>query len=261
MTPRDDMVFIGDPSLFRPDADEVHISVTFTWDIKEGYRLRDAWANYYDNVKIGGPAINGELPGEFEPGMYVKKGVTITSRGCDRKCPWCLVPDREGIIKLLDIKPGNVIQDNNILATPREHQERVYMMLNEQPRAAIFSGGIDARLVDDWVTDQFKKLRIKEIFLAADSKGSLRSLRRAVDKLSFLNRDKLRCYVMIGYDGETQAEALERLEAVWNIGCMPFAQLYQPPDKFIEYSPEWKRFVRTWSRPAAMRSLQKEWGR
>ena len=96
MTPTDELSFIGDPPLFRSDADEVHISVTFTWDLKEGHRLRDAWANYYDVVKIGGPAINGELPDEFVPGMYVKHGVTITSRGCNRRCPWCLVPDREG---------------------------------------------------------------------------------------------------------------------------------------------------------------------
>ena len=255
MTPRDDMIFIGDPPLFRPDADEVHISVTFTWDIEEGYRLRDAWCNYYSDVRIGGPAISGSN-GVFIPGQYLRHGVTITSRGCDRKCPWCLVPEQEGNIKLLDVKPGYIVQDNNLLATPREHQEKVYAMLRKQKKAAVLSGGLDARLVDDWVTDQFCNMRIKSIFLAADTKGSLNSLARAVDKLAFLGREKLRCYVMIGYNGETQEEATERLQAVWDIGCLPFAQLYQPPDEFINYPYEWKSLARTWSRPAAMRSLQ-----
>ena len=57
MTPEDSYSFVGDPPLFRPDAKEVHVSVTFTWDIEEGKRLQRAWANYYPNVKIGGPAM------------------------------------------------------------------------------------------------------------------------------------------------------------------------------------------------------------
>ena len=42
MTPDDDMAFVGQPGLFRPDTDEVHISVTFTWDIEDGIRLQKA---------------------------------------------------------------------------------------------------------------------------------------------------------------------------------------------------------------------------
>ena len=55
-TPTDNMAFVGDPPLFRPDADEVHVSVTFTWDKSEGERLADAWSQYYQNVKLGGVA-------------------------------------------------------------------------------------------------------------------------------------------------------------------------------------------------------------
>lgn len=256
MTPRDDLVFIGDPPLFRPDVDEVHVSVTFTWDIEEGYRLQEAWRQYFPVVKIGGPAV-GESGGDFIPGLYLKHGVTITSRGCPRRCPWCLVPEREGEIKLLDVKPGWVIQDNNILATPRFHQEKVYNMLNVQSRSAKFSGGIDARLVDDWVVEQFRQLRISEIFLAADTKRSLKVLARAVEKLAFLGRNRLRCFVMIGYDGETMAEAEERLREVWNIGCLPFSQLFQPPDQYIKHSKEWRDLNRNWSRPAITRRVMK----
>jgi len=255
MTPIDG--FIGDPPLFRPDADEVHISVTFTWDIEEGYRLRDAWANYYDNVKIGGPAIDTEPPGEFIPRMYVKDGVTITSRGCDRKCPWCLVPEREGRIKLLDIKPGWIVNDNNILMTPKDHQVKVYQMLRGLGRSVEFRGGIDARLVDNWVADQFENVPIKRIYLAADTKYSLRALANAVSKLSFLGRERMSCYVLIAFNGETMDEAEERLKAVWDIGCMPFAQLYQPPDSYIDYSWDWKQFARKWSRPMIVRSINR----
>lgn len=256
MTPTDDMAFIGDPPLFRPQADEVHISCCFTWDIGEAYRLREAWSLYYDDVKIGGPAITGSR-GEFILGLYVKEGVTFTSRGCDRKCPWCLVPEFEGDIQVLDIKPGWIVQDNNLLACPREHQEAVFEMLRQQKRRVSFPGGLDTRFIDDWVAGQLQMLSIEQVFLAADTEGALKPLRKAVEKLSFLNRRQLRCYVLIAFNGETIMEATERLGAVWETGCLPFAQLYQPPDECIEHPRNWKQLARTWSRPAAMFALHR----
>ena len=257
MTPVDDLAFVGDPPLWRPRADEVHVSVCFTWDIEEGYRLQEAWSQYYDSVKIGGPAISGSR-GEFVPGKYVKEGVTFTSRGCNRRCPWCLVPEWEGDLQLLDIKPGWIVNDNNLLMTPREHQKAVFDMLREQKRSVSFPGGLDTRLIDDWVAEQLKTLKISQVFLAADTEAALEPLERAVKKLSFLSRRQLRCYVLLAFNGETISEASRRLEAVWKIGCMPFAQLYQPPDRYIQYSHEWKALARTWSRPAAMFAMHRE---
>lgn len=257
MTPMDNMVFIGDPPLFRPEADEVHISCCFTWGIEESYRLQEAWSLYYDDVKIGGPAIAGSN-GEFIPGMYVKEGMVITHRGCNRRCPWCLVPHWEGDLKLLPIQEGWIENDNNLLMCPRRHQETVFEMLRGQKRRVSFPGGLDARLVDDWVAGQLQSLPIEQVFLAADTEAALKPLEEAVKKLSFLNRRQLRCYVLIAFNGETIPEARKRLEAVWKIGCLPFAQLYQPSDRFIEYSTAWKRLARTWSRPAAMFSSHRE---
>ncbi|MFH1633706.1 MAG: hypothetical protein ABIG63_06795, partial [Chloroflexota bacterium] len=111
-TPTDELVFIGDPPLWRPPEMPVHVSVTFTWDIPEAERLAAAWKMYYRDVTIGGPAIDGE-GNSFVPGVYVKSGVTFTSRGCPNHCPWCLV---NRPLELLPIMPGRIIQDNNILA-------------------------------------------------------------------------------------------------------------------------------------------------
>ena len=252
LTPGDALAFIGSPPLWRPGADEVHISVTFTWDIEEGYRLRDAWAQYYPIVKIGGPAIAPPEDG-FEPGMYVKNGVTFTSRGCPYHCPWCLVPRREGSLRLLKTQPGWIIQDNNLLATPREHQEQVYAMLHSQRHETNSAGGLEAARIDNWVAGQLQRLHISQLFLACDTEAALGPLRLAVSKLPFLNRRQLRCYVLIGFkEGETIGEAERRLEAVWQVGCLPFAQLFQPPDHYTKYSPDRRALARRWSRPAIM---------
>jgi len=257
LTPSDPYAFIGDPPLWRPEADEVHVSVAFTWDIEEGQRLRGAWANHYEIVKIGGPAFGGN--GDFIPGRYVKPGVTFTTRGCPNHCPWCLVPEREGELKLLDIKPGWIIQDNNLLAAPRKHKEEVLAMLKAQNRAVSFSGGLDARLLDSWFADELRSLKIGQVFLAADTVGRLQSVEKAIDRLSFLNKWQIRVYTMIGYGRETMADTEARMEAVWQMGGTPFAQLYQPPDQYLNYSREWKALMRTWSRPAAMVAKHGGW--
>lgn len=253
-TPNDPYVFIGDPPLWRPEADKVHISVTFTWDIEEGQRLFQAWSQYYPHVFISGPAF-GDQSDNFIPGVYVKHGVTFTSRGCNRNCPWCLVPQNEGKLRTLPIMPGYIIQDNNFLHCPIEHRQEVYRMLRTQRKAAIFSGGLDTRALTDEIADELSCLRIKEVFLAADTEASLFPLAKAIKKLSFLGRNKIRCYVLLAFDNETIKRAEARLQQVWELGAMPFAQLFQPPDRYIDYSHEWKTLARNWSRPAIMKTL------
>lgn len=94
-TPVDDYAFVGNPPLFLPDdITEVHVSVTFSWDLPEAERLCEAWERIAP-VKMGGPAT-GQRGEEFTPGMYVKQGVTFTSRGCPNNCWFCIVPKRDG---------------------------------------------------------------------------------------------------------------------------------------------------------------------
>ena len=166
-TPTDDLAFVGDPPLFLPHADEVHISCTFTWDRPEAQRLAQAWAEQDYRVRLGGPAY-GSAAGEFEPGMYVKQGMTITSRGCIRSCPFCFVPRREGRLMLLPIRPGWDVLDNNLLACPRRHVEAVLGMLEDQPRAARFTGGIDARLCRPWFARRLGRMRVQILYTAFD---------------------------------------------------------------------------------------------
>jgi len=256
LTPDDSYAFVGDPPFegWRPEANEVHVSCAFTWDIKEAERLAGAWSQYYPIVYLGGPAIDRNGNG-FIPGRYLMNGVTFTSKGCNNKCSHCLVPEYEGKLQEIDnFHPGYIIQDNNLLQCSRGHIHEVFKMLRSQRRSAIFSGGIDARLVTDDIVELFKSIRINQLFLAADTMAALSPLQEAFNKLSYLGRDKLRCYVMIGKD-ETIEQAEYRLKSVWDIGCLPFSQLYQPKDKWIDYPQDWKGLNRIWSRPAITKAV------
>src|SRR3972149_2005795 len=104
-TPTDALAFFGSPPLIgpggqKPAASEVHVSVTFTWDIPTAERLALAWGQHYPRVLLGGPALDSR-PDGFIPGRYLRAGVTFTSRGCNLHCPWCLVPRREGPLRLI----------------------------------------------------------------------------------------------------------------------------------------------------------------
>ena len=121
-TPNDEYAIVGDPPLILPeDIEEVHVSVTFTWDLEEGKRLQHAWRIRLEqegipaDVKIGGPAL-GTIGGEFVPGRYLRPGIVITSRGCNNRCWFCNVWRREPELIEININEGHIIQDDNILA-------------------------------------------------------------------------------------------------------------------------------------------------
>ncbi|MHC4121994.1 MAG: radical SAM protein [Planctomycetota bacterium] len=249
MTPVDEDVYFGvPPSLLELKYDEVHISLTFTGDLDVSM-----WAHLWrkhGTVKVGGPAC-GDPGGEFVPGLYLKKGVTITSRGCIRNCPFCYVPGREGKIRELKIHAGNIIQDNNLLACSKSHIKAVFEMLKTQ-KAIDFAGGLDCRLLKDWIIEELRSLRIKQLWFAYDSTAYKAALQRAGEKLQkYFNRDKLRCYVLIGYGNDTLNSAEARLRRAWEYGFLPFAMLYEPK----MYTKDWYVLRRNWSRPAIMKSI------
>jgi len=200
-TPDDELALSGKrcwPGLFHPIVDEVHISVVFDWDIEKAQRIKAAWETYYaGRVFVGGPAL-GSPAEDFVPGKYLRKGITITSRGCVRKCAFCFVHKREGTIRTLKILPGNIIQDNNLLACPNDHVKEVFAMLRHE-KGVQFSGGLDMRLLQDWHIQEMRKLAIKMMWFAADSKEAVQQAPFIAHRLQCWKRRKTRCYVLIGF--------------------------------------------------------------
>lgn len=255
-TPTDELSFVGDPPLFRPPIQPVSISVVFTWDIPEAERLFRAWSDYYPEVDMGGPAFDD--PGaEFVPGRFVKTGVTVTSRGCTKDCQWCLVPKREGWIRELPIQSGWNVIDNNLLACSRQHVELVFDMLCSQAEPVRLSGGLDAEIFHPWHVDLLKSIRLKFAWFACDYPGALPNLERIADLMSDFTREKKRCYVLLGFNGESLSQAEKRLEAVYTLGFLPFAMLYRRPSAPKEWDAEWKKLQKKWCRPAAFRTYMK----
>lgn len=259
MTPIDSDAYYGPPDLFTPEYDEVHISVAFTWDINRARSLASQWGKFEKlkgPVKIGGPAFD-DLGGDFIPGLYLKPGVTITSRGCVNKCSFCFVPKREGHIRELEIKEGNIIQDNNLLACSSTHIHKVFSMLKRQ-KAIVFQGGLEASRITNEIVQELRGLRIKELWLAYDNMAHALPLERAVCKLSkYFTPRQIRCYVLIGYGSDDSIDKAEmRLRYAYELGTYPFAMLYRDAHSGrINKSKEWRELQRKWSRPAAYKTF------
>lgn len=249
-TPTDDYAFYSEPGLFVPEADEVHVSVTFVEDIPEADRLARAW-RHIAPVRIGGPAF-AEPSGAFVPGMYLKPGYVITSRGCPNRCWFCNVWRREGnVVRELPITDGWNVLDDNILATSADHFARVCEMLSRQPQPVEFTGGLEAARLSDWHIEKLCELRPKQMFFAYDTPNDYEPLVDAGRRLisAGFGWRECRCYVLIGYPGDTIADAAERLESTVRAGFMPMAMLYSAGNE--QGRPiEWKRFQREWARPA-----------
>lgn len=258
-TPVDDYAFVGEPGLFIPDdITEIHVSVTFTWDVPLAERLARIWGRYAP-VKVGGPAY-GDHGETFTPGMYLKQGDVITSRGCNNNCWFCLVPKREGKLRELSITEGNNVLDNNLLQCSEQHIRAVFEMLEAQPQVKL-SGGLEAKLLKPWHVELFKKSQVKEAFFAYDTCDDWLPL---VDAAKLLKASpwyrpyKARCYLLCGYPNDTIEKAEQRCIDTLKLGFYPFAMFYLDPEGKQHKSKAWTQFQQSWTRPAAINATRKK---
>ncbi|HUV82858.1 MAG TPA: hypothetical protein VMW53_07285 [archaeon] len=247
-TPDDRDAYVGDPTLFVK-ADKILVSCTFTWDKPEAERLAKAW-KWIAPVELGGPAY-GNVMGEFIPGRFLRKGNTITSRGCPNKCWFCYVWKRcKGKFEELEIKDGWNVQDDNLLACSEKHIRAVFQMLKRQPKKAIFSGGLQAYLLEDWHVELLVDLKPQRIYFAYDTPDDYESLAhvsKLLIEVHLLPSHNVCCYNLIGFPGDTISKAEKRLTDTLNLGFMPFAMLWR--DDEGKTNQEWKKFQRLWTRP------------
>lgn len=256
-SPTDTLAFFGAPTIeniadcIKAEVEAVHISTTFTWDIPRAEDLYYAWQILGVPVEVGGPAFDDRM-GDFTPGMYLRDGYIFTSRGCTKECWFCSVPRcARGVIRELPIVDGWNILDDNILGTSEQHFRAVCEMLKQQEHPAIFTGGLEPSLLQQWQADLLQEVKPKRIYTAYDTKDDLEPLIEMGRKLRIAGfRPKshaMCCYVLVGYAGDSFEDAELRLTQTMQAGFVPYAMLFR--DEGGKTDAAWRRFQREWCRP------------
>ena len=147
--------------------------------------------------------------------------------------------------------PKERLSDDNLLACSPRHIDEVFSMLARQPHRPIFTGGLEAALMTSQMAAQLYQLHPQRLFFAYDTPNDLEPLQEAGKMLTDAGFSKsnhaLRCYILIGYKGDTMEKAHKRMGEAWRAGFMPFAMLYR--DNSGQFDPAWKWFQGQWANP------------
>lgn len=94
-------------------------------------------------------------------------------------------------------------------------------------------------------------MRPDRIYTAYDTKDDLEPLFEMGRKLRAAGfrpaRHNMRCYVLVGYEGDSFEDVERRLHETMQAGFVPFAMLYR--DESGERDTAWRRFQCEWCRP------------
>jgi len=164
------------------------------------------------------------------------------SRGCNRNCPWCVVPGKEGWIHAVEPKNLNpngkyiTVQDNNFFANP--NWEKAIRQLRKKGQPVDFQG-IDARTLTIYRCEQLLTLKHhKQIKIAWDNpKENLEPKLREI--IRYIKPWRLMCYVLIGYWYGLEDADLYRVETLRRLGIDPFVMAFDKTDLYQRAFARW----------------------
>lgn len=169
--------FTPDYSFAIPNADKVIRGGT-------GYDIKSKLPEEIDRLQPD-YSIYPHIPGDYAYGFL--------TRGCPNRCPWCVVPKKEGaIVPYMDVdeiaiegRHKLVLMDNNILAAGDYAVEQLHKIIERGYRVD-FNQALDARLV----TEDYAKLLAKvkwldsnRIRFGCDTHGQIDDCEAAIERL------------------------------------------------------------------------------
>lgn len=248
--------------------DRIYISKVFN------FSPDDLTAYNADEIIRGGTGydIHSQLPDAIDrmqpdysiyPHIPPDTAYGFLTRGCPNKCPWCVVPRKEGNIRpYMDIdeiaiegRNKIVLMDNNILAAGDYAKAQLQKIIDRGYRVD-FNQAIDARLV----TDEYARLlaQIKwinrRIRFGCDTPRQIKQCERAIKMINGHGyRGEYFLYTMLNDDFK---ESYERVHYWW-MRCRecrklhqpyiyPYAQPYRDPDDPKRPVPEWQKDMAQW---------------
>jgi hypothetical protein len=201
-----------------------------------------------------GFSLKKKLPKEIDA-MKPRNNYGFCSRGCPRKCPWCVVPRKEGKPRveadLYDIWDGKSREvtffDNNILALP-EHFAYVCDQAQHEKVRIDFNQGLDWRLVSEDIMSIMARTKVQRYW-----RFSWDNIKEdptpVLNQMKNVYRLPICVYVLVGFN-TTEDEDLYRVNTLKYHGMDVFAMNYNCQD-----NPRLKKFCRWVNRPGIFKTV------
>jgi hypothetical protein len=215
-------------------------------------RLSKQQRYYGDALIAGGTGIDVSLrlPPEVESfpadySLYPELGdraIGFLTRGCPFRCPFCVVPAKEGDVRqvcdLDDLMTKGrrklILLDDNILS-----HAKATVFLEEMARrklAVNFNQTLDIRFVDRDIAKLLLRIQCSNVrftrrvfHFSLKDNLDLDGMRRKYDLFGFTPRDNVEFVCMYGYDTNL-AQDVERFRFLRSLpGAYVFVQPYRPP--------------------------------
>jgi hypothetical protein len=185
------------------------------------------------------------------------RSIVFTSRGCIRKCQFCVVPKVEGgmrdqkpsILNLMHPSHKKVtIWDNNFLASP--YAKSMLKELIDHGIEADFNQGLDARLMDEETAGLLADVKSKTIHMAYDWPWEGPYIKKAIELLGEAGYKKKNLIFYMLYNfwdeqhkkGDTPDDFLVRLKNLMKWGASVYPMRFIPLDSLTRtgyVSPLW----------------------
>lgn len=204
------------------NADEVIKSGTGYYYPDGGRPLSDEAEHIYPDYNLYGNRFKDTAYG-------------FMTRGCPNNCHFCIVCKKEGLIshKAADLsefwRGQKLIKllDPNLLAC-KDRIELLHQLVNSNAKVD-FTQGLDARFLNDEITELILHIRVEEIHFAWDymKNGDIitKNLKKFQEKTG-LGYRKLKVYVLTNFD-TTMKENLHRVYTLKELGYDPYIMIYE----------------------------------
>ncbi len=190
-----------------------------------------------------------------------KHAYGFLTRGCIRKCSFCIVPKKEGNIKsnadikeFISDKKSAILLDNNVLAS--EHGLKQIEKIIKLKIKVDFNQGLDCRIIAKNI-DIAKLLSnvkwLKPLRMSLDSDSQIDSLIKAIEFLRYYKTTPKNYFIYILTKDINNA--LKRVNICKKYNLDPYVQPYMDPEKDIKLSWEIKNFLRYVNRKAIFKSV------
>ena len=249
-------------TIFGDHYDLVYMSKVFTHTVDYGQVIPNA-----EKIIKGGTGydLTSRLPEEAEkivpdyslyPYIDKKTAYGFLTRGCIRKCPWCIVPKKEGTIHpyqdveelAVDGRTNLILMDNNILAAG-EYGLNQLRKIAERGYKIDFNQAMDARLVTDEIAEVLAKIKwLDYIRFGCDTPGQVAECDKAIDLIrSHGYQGAFFLYTILRGDFKECFERVNHWRAEHYRGKVrPFGQPELDFTKTRQDIPQWQKDMAHW---------------